>query len=67
MRMSETQKNSANDSLRVIQTARVLCVNTPTQACVRARLPGDGSGWVRLSPVLFLLFPFLFLPGLENL
>ena len=46
MQMLETQKNSAKDSLRVIQIARVLYVKTPTRA--RFAWTWAGSGWFQL-------------------
>jgi hypothetical protein len=61
--MSETQMNREEDSLMVFRIVRVLCAIS----LARMRFSGDGPDWVRLSPVLFLLFPFIFLPGLENL
>jgi hypothetical protein len=62
--MSETQMNREEDSLMVFRIVRVLCAISPEQA--RAHLPRDGPNWVRLSPLLFLLFLFLFLLGLGN-
>jgi hypothetical protein len=58
MRMSETQRNSLNDSLRVFQIARGLCEKTPT----RARFPVRGPTRAGFSPLLFIPFLFLFLP-----
>jgi hypothetical protein len=62
--MSVTQMNREDDSLTVFRIVGVLRAISPAWA--RARLPGDGPGWFRLSLVLFLLFPFLFLSGLGN-
>jgi hypothetical protein len=61
--MSVTQMNREEDSLTVFRIVGVLCAILLARAC----LPGDGPDWVRLSPVLFLLFLFLFVPGLGNL
>jgi hypothetical protein len=55
--------NSGKDSLRVVKIAKVLWAKSPA----RARFPVHGLAWADLSPSLFILFPFLFLPGLENL
>jgi hypothetical protein len=55
----------ARDSLLVIRTTGVLCAKSPARA--RARLPVRGLVWAGLSPLLFNLFPFLFLPGLGDL
>jgi hypothetical protein len=57
MHMSVTQMNREEDSLTVFRIVGVLCAISSA----RARLHGDGPDWVRLSQVLFLLFPFLFL------
>jgi hypothetical protein len=59
---SETQMNSAKGSLPVIQIPKGLYANCPT----RARFPVHGPARAGLSPLLFILFPFLFLPGLGN-
>jgi hypothetical protein len=56
VRMLETQKNSANDSLRVIQTARVLCVKTRARA--RFAWTWAGSGWFQPITVPPFSFPF---------
>jgi hypothetical protein len=65
VRMSETQKNSAKDSLRVFQIATGLCAKTPT----RARFPIRGPTRAGLRPLLFIpfLFLFIFLPDVGNL
>jgi hypothetical protein len=65
--LSETQMNREEDSLMVFRIVGVLYAILPAWARTRACSPGDGPDWVRLSLVLFLLFPFLFLPGLRNL
>jgi hypothetical protein len=54
------QRNSVVGSLLFVRIVGVLCVILPAQARARARLPGGGPDWVRLSPVLFLLFFFSF-------
>jgi hypothetical protein len=64
--MSVTQRNSAMTSLRVSQLARVLCANQAKQARARARFPYRGPARARLSPLLFMLSFFLFLPDLGN-
>jgi hypothetical protein len=60
MRTSETRVNSANDSLRVIQTARVLCAKTPVRARAATFLLGMGRiGLVSAryySPFSFFFF-----------
>jgi hypothetical protein len=59
--------NREEDSLMVFQIVGVLYAVSPARACTRARLPGDGPDWVKLSLVLFLLFPFLFTARLGKL
>ena len=56
VQMLETQKNSAKDSLRVIQIARVLYVKTPTRA--RFAWTWADSGW--FQPITVHHFPFSF-------
>jgi hypothetical protein len=67
VQMSVRQGNSATDSLRVFQIARVLCANLATRARARARFACRGPTRARLSPLLFMLSLFLFLPDLGNL
>jgi hypothetical protein len=62
VQMSVRQGNSATDSLRVFQIGRVLCANLAT----RARFACRGPARARLSPLLFMLCLFLFLPDLGN-
>jgi hypothetical protein len=64
--MSVRQRNSREDSLRVFQTTRDLCAKWTLWARVRVRSACRGPARVRLSPLLFILFLFLFLPDLEN-
>jgi hypothetical protein len=64
--MSETHVNSAEDSLRVFQITRVPCVNLAMRGRAWARFACRGPARVRLSPLLFMLFLFLFLPDLGN-
>jgi hypothetical protein len=59
----ETRQNIAKDSLQVFQIAKVLCAKSPA----RARFPNGGLTWADLSLSLFIIFLFLFLPGLGNL
>jgi hypothetical protein len=54
--MSETLKYSAKDSLRGIQTARVLYVNTPARA--RFAWTWAGLGW--FQPITVPPFSFSF-------
>jgi hypothetical protein len=61
--MSETRVNSAEDSLRVFQTARGLYAKWIPRARA-VRFAGRGPTWTELSPLLFILSLFLFLPGL---
>jgi hypothetical protein len=51
----------------MIQTAGVLCAKTTLWARARARFLVSGPTRVGLSPLLFIPFLFLFLPGLGNL
>jgi hypothetical protein len=60
LRMSVRQGNSATDSLRVFQIARVLCANLATRARARSRFACRGPAQARLSLLLFMLFPFSF-------
>jgi hypothetical protein len=57
-----TQTNSARGSSLVIQTPEDLGAKCPP----RARLPVHGLTWSSFGPILFMFFPFPFLPGLEN-
>jgi hypothetical protein len=62
VQMSVRQRNSGEDSLRVFQTTRDLCAKwTP-----RTRFTCRGPARARLSPLLFMLSLFLFLPDLGN-
>jgi hypothetical protein len=54
------QRNSKEESLRVVQIARGLCAKTPE----RARSACIGLAQAKLSPSLLMLF--LFLPDLGN-
>jgi hypothetical protein len=60
--MSETQRNSVKDTLRVFLIARGLCAKTPTWARARAHFLVRGPTRAGFSPLLFIPFPFLFLP-----
>jgi hypothetical protein len=62
--MSETHVNSARGSLLLVQKAEVFCVKPPTRARVWRVSPGRGSYRAGFSPLLFILFLFLFLPHL---
>jgi hypothetical protein len=62
VQMSVRQRNSREDSLRVFETTRDLCAKWT----LRARYACRGSARFRLSPLLFILFLFLFLPDLGN-
>jgi hypothetical protein len=62
--MSVTETNSAHGSSLVIQTPEDLGANCPPRVHARARLPVHGLIWASFSPILFMLFLFLFLPGL---
>jgi hypothetical protein len=64
--MSVTQKNSAMASFRVFQLSRVLYANLAKRARARARFACRGPARARLSPLLFMLSLFLFLPDLGN-
>jgi hypothetical protein len=64
--MSVTQVNSVRDSLRVFQMTRDLCAKWTPRARALARSACRGLAQVRLSPLLFILFLFLFLPDLGN-
>jgi hypothetical protein len=64
--MSVRQRNSGEDSLRGFQTTKDLCAKWTPRARARARSVCRGSVRVRLSPLLFMPFPFLFLPDLGN-
>jgi hypothetical protein len=64
LRMSVTQRNSAMTSLRVFQITRVLCVNLTPRGRPRAHFACRGPARARLSPLLFMLSLFLFLPDL---
>jgi hypothetical protein len=66
VQMSVRHWNSGKDSLRVFQIARVLCANLTPRAPVGARFPRRGLTWAGFNPLLFIFFPFLFLPDLEN-
>jgi hypothetical protein len=61
--MSVTETNSAQGPSLVIQTTEGLGAKLSRR---RARLPVHGLIWASFGPILFMLFPFLFLPGLEN-
>jgi hypothetical protein len=64
--MSVTQANSAKGSLWVIRTARVLCAKTLVRPRMGALSPVHGPTWASFSPLLFILFLFLFLSDLGN-
>jgi hypothetical protein len=66
MEMSVRQRNSREESLQVIRTARVLCAKTPARARTRARSACIGLTRAKLSSSLLMLFLFLFLPDLGN-
>jgi hypothetical protein len=66
VRMSETQRNSAMDSLRGFQIARGLCAKTPTRARTWARFPVLGPTRAGFSPVLFIVFLFFFFARLRE-
>jgi hypothetical protein len=61
--MSVKHRNSVVTSFRVVQIDRDLCAKPPA----RARFPIRGPARAGLSPLLFIPFLFLFLPGLGNL
>jgi hypothetical protein len=64
--MSERHMNNAATSFRVFQIDRDLCAKSPARA--RARVfPVRGPARADLSPLLFIPFLFLFIPGLGNL
>jgi hypothetical protein len=70
VQLSVKQRNSGEDSLRVFQTTRDLCAKwTPrarARARARARSACRGPVRAKLSPILYMLFLFLFLPDLGN-
>jgi hypothetical protein len=55
------------DSLPVIQIAEGLYARFPVRARAQARLPGRGAVWAEFSPVLFIVFLFLFSARLGKL
>jgi hypothetical protein len=63
----EGDVNSAVGSLLFVRIVRVLYAISPARARARACWSGGGPDWVRLSPVPFLLFPFLFTVRLGKL
>jgi hypothetical protein len=63
-RMSERHMNSVAASLPVIQKVEGLCARWPTWARAGAGFP---CWWAGFSPILFLLFPFLFSTKLGHL
>jgi hypothetical protein len=50
----------------VIQTVRGISAKPTSQARADALPPVDGLTCVSSGPELFIVFPFLFLPGLKN-
>jgi hypothetical protein len=52
--------------LPVIQNVGGLFAKSIPRARARALLPVDGPAWASSGPELFIVFPFLFLPGLKN-
>jgi hypothetical protein len=63
--MSVKQRNGVASSLLVFQIAEGPCAKLPTQARARV-LPGRGPVRAGMSPVLFNVFPFLFVDRLRN-
>jgi hypothetical protein len=63
--MSVTETNTAQDSSLIIQNAEGLGAK-PSRRRAGARLPVHGLIWASFGSILFMFFPFLFLPGLEN-
>ena len=61
VQISVRHRNSAKDSLRVFQIVRAHCANLAKQVHARARFPERGPTWAGFSPILFIIFPFLFL------
>jgi hypothetical protein len=57
----------ARDSLLVIWLSRGLFAKSAPWARVRGGFPLLQAGWAEFSPTLFILFLFLFLPGLGSL
>jgi hypothetical protein len=53
-------------SFSVIQTVRGISAKPAAQARADALPPVDGPTWASSGPELFIVFPFLFLPGLKN-
>jgi hypothetical protein len=64
--MSVRQGNSATDSLRGFQIARVLGAKLAAWARAGAHFACRGLARARLSSLLFMLSLFLFLPDLGN-
>jgi hypothetical protein len=59
VQLSVRQRNSRKESLRVVQTARGLCANTPAQARAGTfRLSWAGSGEIEPSTVDLFSFSF---------
>jgi hypothetical protein len=66
VQLSVTHGNSATDSLWVSQITRVLYVNLTPRARAGVLSRMCGPTWARFSPILFIIFTFLFLPDLGN-
>jgi hypothetical protein len=64
--MSVTQLNSAHDSSTDIQTLEGSRVKLPRGRGRAWSSPLLWASWGEFSPTLFMAFPFLFLPRLNN-
>jgi hypothetical protein len=64
--MSVTQLNRVQGSSIDIQTPEGSRVKLPQRRGRAWSSPVLWAGWAEFSPTLFMAFPFLFLPGLNN-
>jgi hypothetical protein len=58
--------NSASNSFQVVYNARGLCAKLSVRARARGHFSYRGPSWAEFSPVLLILFLFLFLLDLGN-
>jgi hypothetical protein len=64
VQMPETRRNGTKDSLQVFQIVGVLCAKPPVGSARERVSLVRGPARACLSPLLFIPFLFLFLPGL---